>query len=129
MNNLNFFTNSYFHCEPQLSQHVDIGLTRNVCNSQSLPVTATNSNGQNGNIWSFSSTFYSSSLSSNGPSRLNNNGQSTTATSQPIYAWMKKKRGNAEGMKIEGITKYIDYMTIFLLICLRNITLNMFSVN
>ena len=97
MNNLNFFANSYFHCEPQLSQHVDINLTRNVCNPQSIP--ASPPNGYNTSIWSFSSTLGSASLTNEGSSRLNNNEQSTAPPTQPIYAWMKKKRGNAEGKK------------------------------
>lgn len=96
MNNLNFFTNSYFHCEPQLSQHVDNSLAKNAWSSQSgaqnLPT-----NGFNASVWSFSGTFGTGSLAtaSTGPPCRGNNNEDSTAIPQPVYAWMKKKRGKS----------------------------------
>lgn len=102
MNNLNFFTNSYFHCEPQLSQHVDTSLTKNAWSSQSgaqnLPT-----NGFNASVWSFSGTFGGGSFATaTGPPSLGNN-EISTPTPQPVYAWMKKKRGKSE--KIDDPTE------------------------
>lgn len=101
MNNLNFFTNSYFHCDPQLSQHVDTTLTRNVWSTQSVPILPTN--GYNTNLWPFSGTLGATSITTVTPSQGNNNEESTTATTQPIYAWMKKRRSKTE--KLDELTE------------------------
>lgn len=108
MNNRNFFSNSHFHCDPQLSQHVDTSLTRIACSSQTVPILPTN--GFNANIWSFSGIFGAGSLATGPSSCENENEKSTVAEPQPIYAWMKKKRGKTEQKEetTEDLKPFVD---------------------
>ena len=100
MNNLNFFTNSYFHSNVQSvhsSQHVDTALTRNACSSLQSIIPVLPSNGYAvSNLWPFSSVSDATTLPKHGaPSQENRENEQATSLANPqtVYAWMKKKRG------------------------------------
>lgn len=102
MSNVNFFTNSYFHTnvEPvHLSQRVDTALTRNACSSIQpiIPVLPSNGFGVP-NLWSFSNAVDATAQANYGTVSQENRGNeeaTVMANPQPVYAWMKKKRGKA----------------------------------
>lgn len=115
MNNVNFLSNSYFHSNVDpvhSSQHVDTALTRNACSSIQPIIPFLPSNGYTvPNLWSFSTT----TLPSHGTASQENRGNEQAtymANPQPVYSWMKKKRGktgkedeNNEGTRAAPNTK------------------------
>ena len=98
MNNVNFFSNSYFHSnvEPvHSSQHVDTALTRNACSSIQSIIPVLPTNGYTvPNLWSFSNVLDTTTNYGAATEESRENEQATVmAKPKLVYAWMKKKRG------------------------------------
>ena len=100
MNNVNFFSNSYFHSNVESghsSQHVDTALTRNACSSIQSIIPVLPTNGYTvPNLWSFSNAIDTTTQSNHGAaSEENRENEQATGMANPklVYAWMKKKRG------------------------------------